>query len=77
MFSSSSPLEILGLHDDTRSHDDEHSIEEKDYLWRILGMIAGIYGFFLIERTFSFLVPSHGHVRVLFFEAHTNLLTQK
>ncbi|XP_044033347.1 zinc transporter ZIP12-like isoform X2 [Siniperca chuatsi] len=24
-------------------------------------MIAGIYGFFLIERIFSFFVPSHGH----------------
>ncbi|XP_076617704.1 zinc transporter ZIP12-like [Chaetodon auriga] len=53
--------QILGLHDDTHSHDDKHYIEEKDYLWRILGMIAGIYGFFLIERIFSFLVPSHGH----------------
>ncbi|XP_071341072.1 zinc transporter ZIP12-like isoform X2 [Trachinotus anak] len=26
-----------------------------------MGMIAGIYGFFLIERMFSILVPSHGH----------------
>ncbi|XP_022067992.1 zinc transporter ZIP12 [Acanthochromis polyacanthus] len=53
--------QILGLHDDTHSHDDKHYIAEKDYLWKILGMIAGIYGFFLIERIFSFLVPSHGH----------------
>ncbi|TMS08985.1 zinc transporter ZIP12 isoform X1 [Larimichthys crocea] len=53
--------QILGLHDATHSHDDEHDTEGKDYLWRILGMIAGIYGFFLIERIFSFLVPSHGH----------------
>ncbi|XP_041817750.1 zinc transporter ZIP12-like isoform X2 [Chelmon rostratus] len=53
--------QILGLHDDTHSHDDKHSTEGKEYLWRILGMIAGIYGFFLIERIFSFLVPSHGH----------------
>uniref|UniRef100_A0A3P8T9K0 Zinc transporter ZIP12 n=1 Tax=Amphiprion percula TaxID=161767 RepID=A0A3P8T9K0_AMPPE len=53
--------QILGLHDNTHSHDDKHYIEEKDHLWKILGMIAGIYGFFLIERIFSFLVPSHGH----------------
>ncbi|XP_042366551.1 zinc transporter ZIP12-like [Plectropomus leopardus] len=53
--------QILGLHDDTHSHDDEHNPERKEYLWRILGMIAGIYGFFLIERIFSFFVPSHGH----------------
>ncbi|XP_045901123.1 zinc transporter ZIP12-like isoform X1 [Micropterus dolomieu] len=55
--------QILGLHDDTHSHGDEHLSEGKEYLWRILGMIAGIYGFFLIERMFSFFVPSHGHVR--------------
>ncbi|XP_034003889.1 zinc transporter ZIP12-like isoform X1 [Trematomus bernacchii] len=53
--------QILGLHNDTHSHEDEHYAEGKDYLWRILGIIAGIYGFFLIERILSFLVPSHGH----------------
>ncbi|CAJ1082521.1 zinc transporter ZIP12-like [Xyrichtys novacula] len=53
--------QILGLHHDTHSHEDELFTEEKDYLWRILGIIAGIYVFFLIERIFSFLVPSHGH----------------
>uniref|UniRef100_A0A671VQ35 Zinc transporter ZIP12 n=1 Tax=Sparus aurata TaxID=8175 RepID=A0A671VQ35_SPAAU len=52
--------QILGLHDDTHSHDDQHYTEGKEYLWKILGMIAGIYGFFLIERIFSFLLPSHG-----------------
>ncbi|XP_071768216.2 zinc transporter ZIP12-like isoform X1 [Centroberyx gerrardi] len=53
--------QILGLHDDSHSHHDEHFTEGKEYLWKILGMIAGIYGFFLIERIFSFVVPSHGH----------------
>uniref|UniRef100_A0A8D3AJT2 Zinc transporter ZIP12 n=1 Tax=Scophthalmus maximus TaxID=52904 RepID=A0A8D3AJT2_SCOMX len=53
--------QILGLHDNTRSHDDEHYSEGKEYLWKILGIIAGIYGFFLLERMFSFLVPFHGH----------------
>uniref|UniRef100_A0A3B3XW31 Zinc transporter ZIP12 n=1 Tax=Poecilia mexicana TaxID=48701 RepID=A0A3B3XW31_9TELE len=55
--------QILALHDSTHSHDDVLSNEDKDYLWKILGLIAGIYGFFLIERIFSFLAPSHDHVR--------------
>uniref|UniRef100_A0A667XM54 Zinc transporter ZIP12 n=1 Tax=Myripristis murdjan TaxID=586833 RepID=A0A667XM54_9TELE len=49
--------QILGLHDASHSHDDEHFTERKEYLWKILGMIAGIYGFFLIERIFSFVSP--------------------
>ncbi|XP_007555722.1 zinc transporter ZIP12 [Poecilia formosa] len=53
--------QILALHDSTHSHDAVLSNEDKDYLWKILGLIAGIYGFFLIERIFSFLAPSHGH----------------
>ncbi|XP_023181830.1 zinc transporter ZIP12 isoform X3 [Xiphophorus maculatus] len=53
--------QILALHDSTHSHDDVLANEDKDYLWKILGLIAGIYGFFLIERIFSFLAPSHGH----------------
>ncbi|XP_074478499.1 zinc transporter ZIP12-like isoform X2 [Sebastes fasciatus] len=52
--------QILGLHDNAHSHDGEHFTEGKEYLWRILGIIAGIYGFFLIERIVSFFVP-HGH----------------
>lgn len=58
-------LKVLGLHDD--SHDDEHYTEEKEYLWKVLGMIAGIYTFFLMERLFSLLAPSHSHVRLFFF----------
>ncbi|XP_069552414.1 zinc transporter ZIP12-like [Brachyistius frenatus] len=53
--------QILGLHGDAHGHDDEHRPEEKEHLWKILGVVAGIYGFFLIERIFSFLLPSHGH----------------
>lgn len=53
--------QILDLHHSTHSHDDEHFVEEKQYMWKILGMIAGIYSFFLIERLFSFLVSSHSH----------------
>lgn len=57
-------LEILGLHDDTHGHSDQDFAHGKEYLWKILGMIAGIYGFFLIERIFSFVVPSHSHVSI-------------
>ena len=53
-------LEVLGVHG---GHG--HGAEEgKEYLWKVLGVIAGIYGFFLLEKLFSVLVPSHGHVRV-------------
>ncbi|XP_026217246.1 zinc transporter ZIP12 isoform X2 [Anabas testudineus] len=52
--------QILGLHDDNHSHNDEHYSEGKKHLWLTVGMIAGIYSFFLIERIFSFFVP-HGH----------------
>nr|XP_040023037.1 zinc transporter ZIP12-like [Gasterosteus aculeatus aculeatus] len=53
--------QVLGLHRDTHGHDEEHSTEEKEYLWRILAVVAGIYGFFLIERIFSLFSSSRGH----------------
>lgn len=62
-------MEVLGLHRDTHGHDEEHSTEEKEYLWRILAVVAGIYGFFLIERIFSLFSSSRGHVSVLVFAA--------
>uniref|UniRef100_A0A3B4ZZX5 Uncharacterized protein n=1 Tax=Stegastes partitus TaxID=144197 RepID=A0A3B4ZZX5_9TELE len=60
---------ILGLHDDSHSHDDKHLVEEKDYLWKILGIIAGIYGFFLIERIFSFLSHHNPRSTGMFFKS--------
>ncbi|XP_008306512.1 zinc transporter ZIP12 isoform X1 [Cynoglossus semilaevis] len=56
-------LHIPALHEHSHSgdDDDEADAEGKEYMWKILGVIAGIYGFFLIKRLFSFLVPSHGH----------------
>ncbi|KAK1172078.1 zinc transporter ZIP12-like [Acipenser oxyrinchus oxyrinchus] len=51
--------QILGLHDHVH-HEEDNSIKEKDYLWKILGMIGGIYGFFLIEKMFFLLVSSRG-----------------
>lgn len=66
-------LQVLGLHDDTHSDDDdEHYTEEKEYLWKVLGMIAGIYAFFLLERLFSLLVPRHSHVRFFFLKKNLN-----
>uniref|UniRef100_A0A1A7WJQ5 Solute carrier family 39 (Zinc transporter), member 12 n=1 Tax=Iconisemion striatum TaxID=60296 RepID=A0A1A7WJQ5_9TELE len=53
--------QILGLHNGPHSDDDELYNEDNKYLWKILGLIAGIYGFFLIEKIFFFLVPSHNH----------------
>ncbi|XP_019900040.2 zinc transporter ZIP12 isoform X2 [Esox lucius] len=52
--------QILGLHDDS-NHGNHPFTEGKEYLWKILGIISGIYGFFLIERVFSFVMPSQGH----------------
>lgn len=69
-------VQILGLHDGTHSHDDEFHNEDKEYLWKILCLIAGIYGFFLIEKVFSYLVPSHAHVS-FFFPIFLKLLTLK
>ena len=53
-------LEVLGVHG---GHGHGHGAEEgKEYLWKVLGVIAGIYGFFLLEKLLSVLVPSHRHV---------------
>ncbi|KAL1006842.1 hypothetical protein UPYG_G00077890 [Umbra pygmaea] len=52
--------QILGLHDNS-IQEDHHLSEGKEYLWKIMGIIAGIYGFFLIERIFSCVIPSHNH----------------
>lgn len=60
-------VKVLDLHEDTLGHNDEHLTEENQYLWKVLGMIAGIYAFFLMERLFSLLVPGHSHVRFFFF----------
>ncbi|XP_035392536.1 zinc transporter ZIP12 isoform X2 [Electrophorus electricus] len=52
--------QILGLHEDSQ-HFDPKLTKENDYLWKVAGIITGIYGFFLIERVFSFGMSSHGH----------------
>ncbi|XP_029110867.1 zinc transporter ZIP12-like [Scleropages formosus] len=79
--------QILGLHN--HSHQKDHySMEGNDYLWKILGIVAGIYGFFLIERIFSFVMPAHsqghlfrnerpGHSHDVPLELHCNAHSQR
>ncbi|XP_064410133.1 zinc transporter ZIP12 [Latimeria chalumnae] len=50
--------QILGLHGHVEDKIN-HSDEDKGYLWKLLGMIGGIYGFFLIEKLFFLLVSSN------------------
>ncbi|XP_069816625.1 zinc transporter ZIP12 [Dendropsophus ebraccatus] len=53
--------QVLGIHEnishDHHGQDGELYLEEKQYLWKILGMIGGIHGFFLINKI-SFLIIS-------------------
>ncbi|KAM5157753.1 zinc transporter ZIP12 [Mantella aurantiaca] len=54
--------QVLGIHDnishDHHGNDKEPYLEEKQYLWKIMGMIAGIHGFFLINKLCFLFVSS-------------------
>ncbi|XP_056375184.1 zinc transporter ZIP12 isoform X2 [Hyla sarda] len=53
--------QVLGIHENIshehHGQDGELYLEEKQYLWKILAMIGGIHGFFLINKI-SFLIIS-------------------
>ncbi|CAB1340679.1 unnamed protein product, partial [Coregonus sp. 'balchen'] len=68
--------QILGLHHDSHQ-EDHHFTEGKEYLWKILGIIAGIYGFFLIEIIFSLGHGDLGHSHDLPLEINCNDQSQR
>nr|XP_061820761.1 zinc transporter ZIP12-like isoform X2 [Nerophis lumbriciformis] len=70
---------ILDLHGHEDDDDEEHLAEQREYLLKICGVIAGIYGFFLIERLVSFVVPHHCHTHSgdVPLELHCNAQSQR
>ncbi|XP_059494713.1 zinc transporter ZIP12-like isoform X3 [Stegostoma tigrinum] len=47
--------QVLGLHEHDRQYT-EHSSEDKEYIWKMLAVLGGVYAFFLIEKLFSLIL---------------------
>ncbi|CAL1597144.1 unnamed protein product [Knipowitschia caucasica] len=70
--------QVLGLHDHSHVHEgEEHFDKGQEHLWKLLGIIVGIYAFFLLEKIFAFVVPSHAHSHGLPLELNCNGQSQR
>uniref|UniRef100_UPI00398F49CF zinc transporter ZIP12-like n=1 Tax=Pristiophorus japonicus TaxID=55135 RepID=UPI00398F49CF len=51
--------QVLGLHEHVHK-DTGHSPEDKEYIWKMLTVLGGIYAFFLIEKLFTLILAFRG-----------------
>ncbi|XP_043546978.1 zinc transporter ZIP12-like [Chiloscyllium plagiosum] len=50
---------VLGLHTHDQKYT-EHSSHDKEYIWKMLTVLGGIYAFFLIEKLFTVILSLRG-----------------